>query len=239
MLDEMDVKILRILQQDCTRSVADIGKEVGLSTTPCWRRIQKLEEAGVIKRRVAVLDRAAASTPASPCSCRSRPTSTRLAWLERFHAAVVDFPEVVEFYRMSGEVDYLLRVVVPDIAAYDAFYKKLIARIEISKVSSAFAMEQIKYTTALPLDFAMRPSAAEKASAQRPTYAAPADRRAEDIGMTEAGTNIGVPPLERSRRSAASNFCARIVDGTPAAPPITETLGFASPRWRRALHSSR
>ena len=77
-----------------------------------------------------------------------------LAWLEKFHAAVVDFPEVVEFYRMSGEVDYLLRVVVPDIAAYDAFYKKLIAKIEISKVSSAFAMEQIKYTTALPLDFA-------------------------------------------------------------------------------------
>ena len=77
-----------------------------------------------------------------------------LAWLERFHAAVADFPEVVESYRMSGEIDYLLRVVVPDIAAYDAFYKKLIARIEIAKVSSAFAMEQMKYTTALPLSFA-------------------------------------------------------------------------------------
>ena len=75
-------------------------------------------------------------------------------WLEKFHAAVTDFPEVVEFYRMSGEVDYLLRVAVPDIAAYDVFYKKLISRIEIAKVSSAFAMEQMKYTTAMPLQFA-------------------------------------------------------------------------------------
>jgi Lrp/AsnC family transcriptional regulator len=162
MLDEMDVKILRILQRDCTRSVADIGKEVGLSTTPCWRRIQKLEEAGVIQRRVAILD--APQVNAGVTVFVSIKTDQHsLAWLEKFHAAVVDFPEVVEFYRMSGEVDYLLRVVVPDIAAYDAFYKKLIARIEISKVSSAFAMEQIKYTTALPLDFA-RDMDAERAS---------------------------------------------------------------------------
>ena len=154
MLDEMDVKILKILQQDCTRSVADIGKEVGLSTTPCWRRIQKLEEAGVVQRRVAILD--APRVNAGVTVFVSIKTDQHsLAWLEKFHAAVVDFPEVVEFYRMSGEVDYLLRVVVPDIAAYDGFYKRLIARIEISKVSSAFAMEQIKYTTALPLDFAI------------------------------------------------------------------------------------
>lgn len=153
MLDEMDVKILKILQHDSTRSVADIGKEVGLSTTPCWRRIQKLEESGVIERRVAIL--AAPLINVGVTVFVSIKTDAHsLAWLERFHAAVIDFPEVVEFYRMSGEVDYLLRVVVPDIAAYDAFYKRLISRIEISKVSSAFAMEQIKYTTALPLDFA-------------------------------------------------------------------------------------
>ena len=157
MLDEMDVKILRILQQDCTRPVADIGKEVGLSTTPCWRRIQKLEEAGVIQRRVAILDPDKVNAGVT-VFVSIKTDQHSLAWLENFHAAVVDFPEVVEFYRMSGEVDYLLRVVVPDIAAYDAFYKKLIARIEIAKVSSAFAMEQIKYTTALPLDFAMRGS---------------------------------------------------------------------------------
>jgi Lrp/AsnC family transcriptional regulator len=154
MLDEMDVKILRILQEDCTRSVADIGKQVGLSTTPCWRRIQKLEEAGVVKRRVAVLD--AARVNAGVTVFVSIKTDQHsLAWLEKFHGAVVDFPEVIEFYRMSGDVDYLLRVAVPDIASYDAFYKKLISRVEISKVSSAFAMEQIKYTTALPLDFAI------------------------------------------------------------------------------------
>ena len=153
MLDEMDVKILQILQDDCTLAVAEIGKAIGLSTTPSWRRIQKLEEMGVIRRRVALLD--AARVQAGVTVFVSIKTDQHsLAWLEKFHSAVVDFPEVVEFYRMSGEVDYLLRVVVPDIAAYDAFYKKMIARIAISKVSSAFAMEQIKYTTALPLDFA-------------------------------------------------------------------------------------
>ena len=154
MLDEMDIKILRLLQEDCTRPVADIGKEVGLSTTPCWRRVQKLEESGVIQRRVAILD--AHQVNAGVTIFVSIKTDKHsLAWLEKFHSVVADFPEVVEFYRMSGEIDYLLRVAVPDIAAYDAFYKKLISRIDIAKVSSAFAMEQIKYTTALPLQFAL------------------------------------------------------------------------------------
>jgi Lrp/AsnC family transcriptional regulator len=153
MLDEMDVRILALLQEDCTRPVAEIGKEVGLSTTPCWRRIQKLEESGVIKRRVAVLEPEKVNAAVTVfVSIKTDKHSS--AWLEKFHAAVDDFPEVIEFYRMSGEVDYLLRVVVPDIRAYDDFYKKLIARIEIAKVSSAFAMEQLKYTTALPLLFA-------------------------------------------------------------------------------------
>ncbi|MCU0954486.1 MAG: Lrp/AsnC family transcriptional regulator [Hyphomicrobium sp.] len=153
MLDEMDVKILSILQEDCTRPVADIGKEVGLSTTPCWRRIQKLEETGVIRKRVAVLEPEKINASVTVfVSIKTDKHST--AWLDKFHKAVDDFPEVIEFYRMSGEVDYLLRVVVPDIRAYDEFYKKLISRIEIAKVSSAFAMEQMKYTTALPLQFA-------------------------------------------------------------------------------------
>jgi Lrp/AsnC family transcriptional regulator len=153
MLDDMDIKILRILQADCTRPVADIGKEVGLSTTPCWRRIQKLEEAGVIQRRVALLDPHKVNAGVTVI-VSIKTDQHNVEWLERFHHAVQDFPEVVEFYRMSGDVDYLLRVVVPDIEAYDAFYKKLIGRIEIAKVSSAFAMEQMKYTTALPLQFA-------------------------------------------------------------------------------------
>jgi Lrp/AsnC family transcriptional regulator len=153
MLDEMDVKILRILQQDCTRSVADIGKEVGLSTTPCWRRIQKLEEAGVIQRRVAILDPPKVNSGVT-VFVSIKTDQHSLAWLEKFHAAVVDFPEVIEFYRMSGEVDYLLRVVVPDIAAYDEVYKRLIESVDLYDVSSSFAMEQIKYTTALPVHYA-------------------------------------------------------------------------------------
>jgi Lrp/AsnC family transcriptional regulator len=160
MLDEMDVKILSILQEDCTRPVADIGKAVGLSTTPCWRRIQKLEEAGVIRKRVAVLEPGKVNAGVTVfVSIKTDKHST--LWLEKFHKAVDDFPEVIEIYRMSGEVDYLLRVVVPDIRAYDAFYKKLISRIEIAKVSSAFAMEQMKYTTALPLQFARASRAAD------------------------------------------------------------------------------
>ncbi len=153
MLDDMDVKILRVLQEDATRPVAEIGKEVGLSTTPCWRRIQKLEETGVLQRRVALLDPEKINVGVT-VFVSVKTDQHSIEWLDRFHAAVVEFPEVVEFYRMSGEVDYLLRVVVPDIAAYDAFYKRLISRIDIAKVSSAFAMEQIKFTTALPLTFA-------------------------------------------------------------------------------------
>ena len=152
-LDEMDIKILRQLQSDATKPVAEIGKEVGLSTTPCWRRIQKLEEAGVIRRRVALLDPSKINTGVT-VFVSIKTDKHSVEWLERFHKAVIDFPEVVEFYRMSGDVDYLLRVVVPDIAAYDVFYKKLISRIDISKVSSAFAMEEIKYTTEMPLNFA-------------------------------------------------------------------------------------
>ncbi len=155
MLDATDIKILHILQQDCTRPVAEIGKEVGLSTTPCWRRIQKLEETGVIQRRVAIVDAEKVSAGVT-VFVSIKTDQHSIDWLEKFHAAVAGFAEIVEFYRMSGEVDYLLRVVVPDIAAYDEFYKKLITRIDITKVSSAFAMEQIKYTTAMPLMFAER-----------------------------------------------------------------------------------
>ncbi len=153
MLDAMDLKILRILQDDCTLPVAEIGKSVGLSTTPCWRRIQKLEELGYIQRRVALLDPTKVGAGVTVFVSISSSQHT-LEWLERFHSVITEFPEVVEFYRMSGAVDYLLRVVVPDIAAYDRFYKKLISKIELTNVSSAFAMEQIKFTTALPLDYA-------------------------------------------------------------------------------------
>jgi Lrp/AsnC family transcriptional regulator len=153
MLDAMDIKILTILQEDSTLPVAEIGKKVGLSTTPCWRRIQKLEQDGVIQRRVALL---------SPKSVGAGVTvfvaittnQHNAAWLERFDSVVRNFPEIVEAYRMSGQVDYMLRVVVPDIESYDRFYKSFIAQIELTDVSSSFAMEQMKFTTALPLNFA-------------------------------------------------------------------------------------
>ncbi len=160
-MDRLDRKILRLLQENSTLAVADIAKKVGLSTTPCWRRIQKLEEDGVIRRRVALLDPVKVNARVA-VFVAIRTNSHSHEWLKRFSEVIVDFPEVVEFYRMSGDVDYLLRVVVPDIAAYDAFYKRLIQKIEIRDVSSSFAMEQIKYTTELPLDYmAVEPSRGE------------------------------------------------------------------------------
>ncbi|MEM7774480.1 MAG: Lrp/AsnC family transcriptional regulator [Pseudomonadota bacterium] len=154
-LDAMDLKILAILQEDCTRPVADIGKAVGLSTTPCWRRIQKMEESGIIRGRVALIDPDAIDVGVN-VFVFIKTDQHSMDWLDRFHAAVSEFPEVIGFYRMSGEVDYLLRVVVPDIAAYDAFYKRLISKVEISNVTSTFAMEELKATTKLPLDYAKR-----------------------------------------------------------------------------------
>jgi len=152
MIDRLDRKILQILQEDATIPVAEIGRRVGLSTTPCWRRIQKLEEDGVIMRRVAILD--PKKVNAKVTVFVSITTSQHNdEWLRRFAEVIRDVPEVVEFYRMSGQVDYLLRVVVPDIEAYDAFYKRLISKIDIADVSSAFAMEQIKFATTLPLNY--------------------------------------------------------------------------------------
>ena len=151
-MDKLDRRILRLLQEDATIAVADLAKKVGLSTTPCWRRIQKLEEEGVIRKRVALLDPVKINAKVT-VFVSIRTNSHSIEWLKRFSEVIGDFPEVVEFYRMSGDVDYMLRVVVPDIAAYDAFYQRLISKIEIRDVSSAFAMEQIKYTTQLPLDY--------------------------------------------------------------------------------------
>jgi Lrp/AsnC family transcriptional regulator len=152
-MDQIDRRILGCLQEDATMSVAEIGRRVGLSSTPCWRRIQKLEEAKVIRRRVALLD-ARKLNVGMTAFVLVKTNQHDLAWLERFAAVVSAMPEVVELYRMSGEVDYLLRVVVPDIEAYDRFYKQLIAQVPVHDISSSFAMEQIKYTTALPLDYA-------------------------------------------------------------------------------------
>ncbi|MFD0915527.1 Lrp/AsnC family transcriptional regulator [Pseudahrensia aquimaris] len=150
-MDKIDRRILNLLQQDATMPVAEIGKKVGLSTTPCWRRIQKLEEEGIIRKRVALLDPAGVNAKVT-VFVSIRTSSHSAEWLKRFSEVTAEFPEIVELYRMSGSIDYLMRVVVPDIAAYDAFYQRLITRIDITDVSSSFAMEQMKYTTQLPLD---------------------------------------------------------------------------------------
>ena len=151
--DKIDKAILDVLQNSASASLQEIGKLVHLSPTPCWRRIQRLERDGYIRRRVALLDPTKLNVGVTVfVSVRTNQHNEK--WAKRFTAVVTSIPQIVEFYRMSGDVDYLLRVVVPDIKGYDAVYQRLIRDIELSDVSSSFAMEQIKYTTALPLDYA-------------------------------------------------------------------------------------
>ena len=150
-IDRIDRKILAILQRDSTVPVAEIGRVVGLSTTPCWRRIQRLEEDGIIQKRVALIDPEAINANVTAFVSITTNQHTE-DWLTRFSASIREFPEVVEFYRMAGQVDFLLLVVVPNIEAYDEFYKKLVSKIDIADVTTTFAMEKIKYTTELPLN---------------------------------------------------------------------------------------
>ena len=164
-LDPIDRRILRELQRDATVPIADLALHVGLSQTPCWKRVKRLTDAGVIQRRVAILAREKLDL-ALVVFVSVKTNHHDQEWLDAFAKAASTMPEVVEFYRLSGDTDYLLKVLVKDIAAYDAFYKRLIAAVPLSDVSSAFAMEQIKYTTALPLDFAL-PRAEEKPAARR------------------------------------------------------------------------
>jgi Lrp/AsnC family transcriptional regulator len=149
-MDAIDRKILAVLQKDASLSVAEIGNRVGLSSTPCWKRIQRLEADGVIQRRVAVVDQDKLGLGVTVfVSVETGDHSEE--WLRRFADVVSALPEVMEFYRMAGDVDYMLRVVVPDIPGYDAFYKRLIATVPLKNVTSRFAMEKIKSTTELPI----------------------------------------------------------------------------------------
>lgn len=149
-LDRIDRKILGLLQEDCTIAVADIADAVGLSPTPCWKRIKRLEREGIIDRRVALLDRSRLGLGVTVIVAIKTSSHTD-AWLETFSRGVSLIPEVVEFYRMSGEIDYLLKIVARDIADYDRIYRKLTKVAEMFSVSSFFAMQEIKSTTALPL----------------------------------------------------------------------------------------
>jgi Lrp/AsnC family transcriptional regulator len=151
-MDAIDRRILELLQADAEMPLATIAERVHLSPTPCWRRIQKLRTAGVIRKQVALCDAAKLNVGVT-VFVSIRTNQHTQAWLEKFAKGVKEIPEVVELYRMSGDIDYLLRVVVPDIAGYDAVYKKLIKAADLFDVSSSFAMEQMKYTTALPLNY--------------------------------------------------------------------------------------
>jgi Lrp/AsnC family transcriptional regulator len=150
-MDIIDRKILALLQTDATLSVADIGQRVGLSQTPCWKRIQRLEAEGVIRGRVALLDPEKLGLGLTVFVSVETGDHSQ-DWLERFASTVSAMPEVTEFYRMAGDVDYFLRVVVPDMRAYDLFYKRLIAAAPLKNVTSRFAMERVKSTTILPID---------------------------------------------------------------------------------------
>jgi Lrp/AsnC family transcriptional regulator len=153
MLDAFDRKILDLLQRDASLSVAEIADKVGLSTTPCWRRIRNLEDAGVIRGRVAVLDPVSLNIGVT-VFVGVKAGRHAADWLQTFAAAVQDIEEVTEVYRLSGEIDYLLKIVVPDIAAYDDVYKRLIKKTDFADVSSFFSMEEIKSTNVLPLKYA-------------------------------------------------------------------------------------
>jgi Lrp/AsnC family transcriptional regulator len=152
-MDQIDLKIIRCLQEDAVMPIAKVADRAGVSPSPCWRRIKRLMADGVILRRVALIDPEKINVGVNVfVSIRTNQHS--LQWASKFCRAASQIPEVVEFYRMSGRVDYLLRVVVPNIAAYDDVYRRLIKAADLYDVTSSFAMETIKYTTALPLDYA-------------------------------------------------------------------------------------
>jgi len=149
-MDEIDLKILKLLQQDCNLPTSEIAEKVGLSTSPCWKRIAKLRETGIIKQQLSILD--AAKLGFGLTAYVSIKTGEHSGtWLNEFSKTVTDMPEVMEFHRMAGDVDYMLKVVVADIDSFDKFYKRLIGSSAINEVTSRFSMEKIKDTTELPL----------------------------------------------------------------------------------------
>ncbi|CAH0993016.1 DNA-binding transcriptional activator DecR [Sinobacterium norvegicum] len=150
-LDKVDRKILNLLQQDATISLAALAEKVNLSTTPCWKRVKRLEDEKIIAKRVALVNPEKAQLPTSVFMTLAIVNHSN-RWIDGFTEVVSDFDEVMEVYRMTGEFDYMLRIQVKDIQAFDRFYKQLMEKVDgITKVTSSFAMETIKYTTALPV----------------------------------------------------------------------------------------
>jgi Lrp/AsnC family transcriptional regulator len=151
-MDKKDKAILQALQGDATMTVADIAEQIGLSKSACWRRIQTLEEEGVISARVTLLNQEKLGLDLTVYT-RIRTHEHTQQWFDRFYATVTAMPNVMEVHRLSGDVDYLVRAVVPDMKSYDEMYKEMISKVDLFDVSSSFSMETIKYTTALPLDY--------------------------------------------------------------------------------------
>ena len=149
-IDNTDKEILRLLQSDATLPISEIAERVSLTTTPCWKRIQRLEQLGVISKRVVLIEPEELGLNMT-VFVMVKTGSHEANWLNTFSEHASSIPEVVEFYRMSGEYDYMLKVVVADMKAFDSFYKRLVAKVNIAEVTSSFAMEQIKYTTELPI----------------------------------------------------------------------------------------
>lgn len=152
MFDEIDRKIVDILQNQADKTVSEIAEAVNLSHTPCWRRIKRMEDMGFIRSRVALIDRKMANIPMTIFISVKAPRHA-IEWLDEFRKQIRDIPEVMEAYRLTGDADYLLRIVVPDIETYDQVYKNLISRLEFSDINSSIAMEEMKYTTALPTKY--------------------------------------------------------------------------------------
>jgi len=160
-MDKFDCRILEALQADATLGLTELAARVGLSTTPCWRRVQRLKEDGVIRAQVALCD-AASLNLGLTAFVSVRAARHDDTWTQRFLDGVAAIPEIVEIYRMAGDIDYLLKVVMSDIAGYDRVYKRLIKTVELVDVSASFVMETVRHTTALPLDHAA-PSARRSA----------------------------------------------------------------------------
>lgn len=149
-LDQIDRRILNALQKDAALSVDEVSERVGLSRNACWRRIKLMEEAGVIRGRVVLVDAAQVGCPLEVI-VMVRTRAHDVGWMAQFQKVIRAMPEVMGAYRMTGDLDYLLRVRVADVPAYDAFYKRMISQVPVSDISASFVMEEIKDTTALPL----------------------------------------------------------------------------------------
>jgi len=151
-MDDIDKKILSLLQINADIPVAELSKKVNLSSTPCWLRINKLYKQGYIKKKVAVIDRAKINL-STVAFVQIRTSQHNMAWSKKFIEGVKEMDEVVEFYRLSGTTDYLLKVLVPSIDKFDAFYKKLTDKVDLSDVTTSFSMEELKQTSNLPLNY--------------------------------------------------------------------------------------